>query len=171
METRLRIVLIDDNCAWLEVLSEYLRARGFQVLTAVNALQGLCLLDSQDVSLVVCDYNMPGINGLQLLRVLQARQRQVAVLMMSNHEERFVGKKALAAGAQAFLEKTASPSLLLRIVRQLLETSMAQNSSNVLKLWQRLLPGPKKAGRRQSNERTAPRSPNAQTTKAIKGSP
>jgi CheY-like chemotaxis protein len=156
-----RIVVIDDNRAWLEVLAEYLRDKGFDVLTATDAARGLPLLEGKEVSLVVCDYHMPGMDGLQLIRHLQQQQRQAAILMLSDDREPSLRARALEAGAQAFLEKSVAPGQLLRKVKQLVDAALA-DASQTMQLWQRLLPGPRRGNPRRGNGRTAAHSPRSE---------
>jgi DNA-binding response OmpR family regulator len=157
MDTLRRIVLIDDDRAWLEALSEYLRSQGFDVLATVSPLEGLQLAHAQQAALVVCDYNMPQIDGLQLVHLLRERAYRAAVLMVSNASERSLARRALAAGAQAFLEKSTAPGQLLRKVRQLLESAPREDQPDVLKLWQRLLPGPKSGAVKRAKDKSAGR--------------
>ena len=151
MDTSPRIVLIDDNRAWLETLGEYLRAKGYTVWTAQNAAQGLACLAQHRVSLVICDYHLPGMSGLELVRHLRKYQKDVAVLMISSDEEPALVARALAEGARAFVAKTSSPSVLLRKIGQLAEMPVALSSSgSSLRPWERLLPSPSRATRGRS---------------------
>ncbi len=145
------ILVIDDNRAWLETLAEYLRDKGFSVLTASDAFRGLALLDKNEVSLVVCDYNLPDMNGLDLIRHLQAHQGQVAILMLTGEEEPSLAKRALSEGAKAFLTKSTSPRILLRRLRQMMD---AVHASLTLSPWQRLLPSPQRIGQPRTKRRS-----------------
>jgi CheY-like chemotaxis protein len=75
-----RIMLIDDDRSWLEALSEYLQRNGFFVLTAADPAEGLSLLRNNNIPLVVCDYDMPGMSGLDLVRFIRQQPRNVAIL-------------------------------------------------------------------------------------------
>ena len=70
-----RIILIDDDRCWLESLSEYLQRKGFSVLAAANPAEGLALLKDNDISLVICDYNLPGMTGLDLVRSIRQKSK------------------------------------------------------------------------------------------------
>ena len=154
MDTPTRIVLIDDNLPWREVLSEFLQRKGFQVLSARSPLEGLLLLDNQDVALIVCDYHMPGMNGLQLLHRIKEHPRKAAVLMVSSEQEPSVAARARAAGARDFLDKAIAPGVLLDRVRQIIEgTRMPSTAAPILRSWQRLLPGPRQPTRRLASAR------------------
>lgn len=66
---------------------------------------------------------MPGMNGLELLRRLRERRRQVTVFLLSNAEESSLAQRALVEGARAFLSKTAVPQLLARLVQEFFHES------------------------------------------------
>lgn len=139
-----RIAVIDDDRSWREALSEYLARKGFCVYTAADPAEGLALLRENSIPLVVCDYDMPGMDGLEVVRTLRKERAQVAILMVSNQEEPTLANRAMAEGARGFLPKTTSPMQLLRKLRQILvdlDTDRLRTSR--LQLWQRLLPSPK----------------------------
>jgi DNA-binding response OmpR family regulator len=152
------IVLIDDDRFWLEALAEYLQRKGYSVLTAANPADGLALLGKNNITLVICDYDMPGMTGLDLVRLIRQQQANVAVLMVSNEDEPSVADRALAEGARGFLAKTTSPTELVGRLRQLLaELDGAAAQPSPLHLWRRLLPGPQKTKRGRNKSRPAAR--------------
>jgi CheY-like chemotaxis protein len=153
------IALIDDDRSWLEVLSEYLQRKGFSVLTAADASEGLALLGQKNISLVICDYDMPGMTGLELIRSIRRQAGNVAVLMLSNDAEPSLARRALAEGARGFLAKTASPAQLLGKLRQILnDQGRAATQRPALHPWQRLLPSPHQARHGRGTNRPAARS-------------
>src|SRR5438552_8770668 len=98
-----RVLLIDDDPFWLESLAEYLRRKGFHVMEARDAMEGLERLETEEVSLVISDYNLPDMNGLRLLRHLRHRRRQMAILIISSEDEPSLPNRIVSAGAIAFL--------------------------------------------------------------------
>jgi DNA-binding response OmpR family regulator len=120
MDTRSRIALIDDDRAWLETLSTYLRDRGYDVFTTDEGSRGLDVLEANDLRLAVIDFHMPGMDGLELLRQLRQRRRRVTTLMLSSDDDPSLPVRALADGALAFLSKTTAPGVLLRTLVQTL---------------------------------------------------
>jgi DNA-binding NarL/FixJ family response regulator len=163
-----QIALIDDDRSWLEALAEYLQTKGFSVRTAVNPAEGLALVNRNNISVVVCDYDMPGMSGLELVRSICQQPRNIAVLMVSNEEEPSLAGRALAAGARGFLPKTSPPTQLVRKLRQILADLDAVAQPSSLHLWQRLLPSPYKGKSGRSKNRPAARSRRVRTTKASK---
>jgi DNA-binding NarL/FixJ family response regulator len=153
------IVLIDNDRSWLDALSEYLQRKGFRVVAAADPAEGLALLRNNNISVVVCDYEMPGMTGLELVRSIRRQTSNVAVLMVSSAEEPALVNRALAEGARDFLPKSASPTHLVRKLRQILaDLDAAGTPSSTLHLWQRLLPSPQKVPRRENQNRPAARS-------------
>jgi DNA-binding response OmpR family regulator len=149
MVPQYRIALIDDNRSWVETLSQYLRDQGWSPVTAEDGVQGLALLEDPNLSLAIIDLNMPGMDGLELLRQLRRRRRQVAVLVVSSQDDPATAKRALAEGARAFLPRNTSPRAFLRAVRQALDTAAkpARPQVETPPLWQRLLPAPRRLER------------------------
>jgi CheY-like chemotaxis protein len=137
----LPILLIDDDRAWLETLADYLREKGFATQTAHDPHQGLAWVEEHGGALAIIDFQMPGMDGLELLRHLRQRHPHLTVLMMSSEEEPSLARQALAEGARAFVAKTAVPLALLRILRQALGGRGAEvTAASARSLPQRRLP-------------------------------
>lgn len=137
------LLLIDDNQAFLATLAEYLRSKGLAVMTADDAASGMQLLEQHPACLVICDFNMPRMNGLQLIRELRKHRQELAVLMLSSQDEPELAQRAIDAGAIDFIPKNCSPKLLVARVRQLLQARGAVILRTArLERWQRLLPSP-----------------------------
>lgn len=136
MHAEPRIILIDDDRNWAETLADYLRGKGFDVQMAHEGRSGLALLRENGVALVVVDYHMPDMDGLEWLRRLRRFNRAINVLLMSGADEPTLATRALASGATGFLPKTTPPADLLHTVRQL-----------VAHLTKRYLPVPRRSRR------------------------
>ena len=138
-----QIILIDDNIAWLESLAEYLREKGLKVFTASDAVQGLKLLEGHAINVVISDFNLPFMDGLQVLRAIRLRGGNVSVLLLTSEEEPELEKRALAEGAGGFFSKTTEPAQLLRsLLQAVAKLAAAQRGPGSLETWQRLLPNP-----------------------------
>jgi CheY-like chemotaxis protein len=112
------ILLIDDDRVWLDTLTDYLEGKGYQVRTAVGGVRGLEAVERGQESVVVMDFHMHGLNGLDLLRRLRRLQRRIAVFLVSSDDDPFLPAQALAEGARAFLPKSEAPRELLPLLRQ-----------------------------------------------------
>lgn len=143
------IILIDDNRAWLEALAEYFREHGVVVFTASDPRQGLELLEGHDVNVVISDFNLPFMDGLQVLRNVRRRASNVPVVLLTSEDESELERIVLAEGAGGFFSKMTEPGLLLRKLMQVIAVlTAAQQKHGALEAWQRMLPSPHTVGRR-----------------------
>jgi DNA-binding response OmpR family regulator len=108
------IVVIDDNRHWRDTLTDLLQDRGFHVLSARDGREGLALVQSSGAGLVILDFHMPEVNGLELLSQLRSCKYPLHVILLSSENDPTLPVRALACGARAFLSKTMAPALLVR---------------------------------------------------------
>ncbi|GAA6187081.1 response regulator transcription factor [Litorivita sp. NS0012-18] len=117
------ILLADDHELVRETIAAYLEASSdIRVVQAADFVQALELVKtSGPFDLVVLDYTMPGMDGLDGLRKLLSLPNAGAVAVMSGTASADVARRALEAGAAGFLPKTLSPDTLLSAVQHILE--------------------------------------------------
>ncbi|BDG05460.1 ATP-binding protein [Anaeromyxobacter oryzae] len=113
-------IVVEDNPQVIQVVHMTLR-REFKVFTAPDGLKGLEIALRERPNLVVTDLMMPGIDGLELTRRLQAdpRTRHVPVLMLTARGELDDRVQGLETGVSAYLTKPFSPRELVTCARQL----------------------------------------------------
>ena len=120
------ILVVDDEPAVLRLIAQVLGERGYEVVALESAEKALAMTDAQLVrfQLVVSDYRLKGIDGLELLEKLKERAPQVRRILMSG----FVGAspEMLARVTHAFLGKPFTPDGLARRVRETLDSLTAQ---------------------------------------------
>ena len=99
MRTHLRVLVVDDEAPALAELAWLLRQdpRVGEVVTAQGAAEALRLLDEHDVDAVFSDIKMPGLNGLDLARVLARFSRRPQVVFVTAYDEHAVDAFELAA--------------------------------------------------------------------------
>ena len=119
-----RILIIDDDVRGAESLAEYLRREGFEVRSESGGEAALATLAAQDFDAVVLDWQMPGMDGLEVcrrIRALPGERAHVAVLMFTGVKtelmERVIG---LEVGADDYLLKTVERRELVARIRALL---------------------------------------------------
>ncbi|MDH3712730.1 MAG: diguanylate cyclase [Gammaproteobacteria bacterium] len=103
-----KILIVDDSISYRYYLRNLLRMHQYQTLDAANADQALATLDeNNDIRLVIVDYNMPGINGLQLINVIRQRynRSELAVLGLSQVDDEKLPARILRSGANDFVTK------------------------------------------------------------------
>ncbi len=119
---RLSILVVDDEFDLAELLSELLTDRGHQVTTAINGLLGMSLLMSNEFDLVISDFMMPVMDGIDMVKTMRTEDRlaNLPVIMMSARAEAVVG--CVEAGlVQALLSKPFLPKLLFTTMDRVLD--------------------------------------------------
>jgi FixJ family two-component response regulator len=101
----IRVLIADDEEEILELLGEYLRARGFQVWTAGDGQDAIDLLRSVPLDLVLTDNRMPAIGGVELLSELQRLPQPVGCVVMTGFGTVEAAIRALKDGASDFILK------------------------------------------------------------------
>ncbi len=107
------ILVVDDEPNYLVILSELLRDEGFEVFTAPSGAEGLALVQNVDLDLVITDMQMPGMDGLQLLRAIKKINSDLPVVMITAFAEVDKAVVAMQAGAFNYLAKPFSNDELI----------------------------------------------------------
>lgn len=122
IEERLQILLIDDEEAVREAVSDILGFAGFDVLTAVDGVTGIELFRNhyQQIALVLLDLSMPGLNGAETFTVLRQIDPQVQVLLSSGYDEAEAISHFVGTGLAGFLQKPYNMPRLVEVVKSYL---------------------------------------------------
>ncbi|QIB52804.1 sigma-54 dependent transcriptional regulator [Pseudomonas sp. OIL-1] len=113
-----RILLVEDDRGLREALADTLLLGGYEYFEAENAETALKLLERETVSMVVSDVNMPGMDGHDLLRILNQRYPQLPVLLMTAYGTVQQAVTAMRDGAVDYLVKPFEPKALLDLIAQ-----------------------------------------------------
>jgi two-component system NtrC family response regulator len=99
------ILIVDDEPNYLIVLSELLQEEGFEVYTALSGEEGLKIFRETDLDLIITDMQMPGMDGIALLKAVKAVDRDLPVIMITAYGEVEKAVRAMHAGAYTYLTK------------------------------------------------------------------
>lgn len=117
------ILVIDDSMMVRKQVGNALRTQGYAVVEAVDGVDALEKLEATpDARLVVCDVNMPRMNGLEFLEQLSARKSAPPVVMLTTEGQPELMQRAKALGAVGWLVKPFKPELLLATAKKLTGT-------------------------------------------------
>jgi DNA-binding response OmpR family regulator len=114
-----KILLIDDDVALCELLTEYLVSEGFAVDSVHTGPDGVSRVTAESWDAVVLDVMLPGMNGFDVLKQIQTRSN-VPVLMLTARGEDTDTVLGLELGADDYVAKPCSPRVLVARLRNLL---------------------------------------------------
>jgi DNA-binding NtrC family response regulator len=119
-----RVLVVEDEAYVRDSLLEMLRARNFDVTAAASVAEALAALSRSPVEVVLSDLRMPGTDGLELVKRLQASAPDLPVVLLTGHGTVGSAVECLKAGASDYILKPADPEAL----EVALERAMAARS-------------------------------------------
>ena len=117
-----KVLIVDDSRTVRQQLGIVLTEAGYEVVEASDGLDGAEKISSSpDLAMVICDVNMPRMNGIEMLTFLKQdpRHANLLVLMLTTEGQPALIARAKAAGARGWIVKPFKPDLLLGTVRKL----------------------------------------------------
>ncbi len=105
---RKNILLVDDEISICQTLGGILTDEGYEVLTAGSGEDALKILKEESCSLVLLDIWLPGIDGIETLKIIKSEHPQIRVIMISGHGTIETAVKSTKLGAFDFIEKPLS---------------------------------------------------------------
>ena len=116
-----RILVIDDTVLTRETLRAILEADGCDVEVVGNARVGLERLRSSLFQMIITDYLMPEMSGVELLNIVRGEKIPCGVIVLTAHGDPELAIEAMKAGADDFVAKPCDPARLILLVRRTLE--------------------------------------------------
>ena len=128
-----KILVIDDDRLSLKVIKEILGKLGYKMLEADNGENGLVLVRSEHPDLVITDFQMPGIDGLQVLSEIHKLDIGLPVILLTGYGDVVLTIKSIQLGAFDYLEKPIDPVQLKNVVQMALNSVRISNGLNEVK--------------------------------------
>ena len=110
---KLKVLVVEDDATVRDVLTTLLGFDGFEVEAAPDGLTGLQLAEAMKPDIVLLDVGLPGIDGLEVCRMVRKRAPATRVVMVTGRGTAEDELDGVAAGADAYLRKPFSPLELL----------------------------------------------------------
>ncbi len=107
------ILVVDDDAPMRELIVRFLDREGYQYKKAASAEEALDLLDQEEFALLISDINMPGKSGIDLLREVNSKYPDVAVVMATAVDDRNVAIQSLYMGAYGYITKPFNKNELI----------------------------------------------------------
>jgi DNA-binding NtrC family response regulator len=125
-----KILIIDDNKLILKTLKETLSRMGYTIVEAEDGETGLNLVRTEHPDLVITDFQMPGIDGLEVLSKIRKLYISLPVILLTGFGDVVLTIKSIQLGAFDFLEKPIDPVQLKNTIQLALNSVKVSNSLN-----------------------------------------
>jgi len=112
------ILIVDDEVPICRVLKELLNSKGFDTHSASSAAAGLEILNKIKVDIVITNIWMPGMNGIELTRLIKGKYNSDVIIMTGYHSFKY--EEAIRIGASDLLHKPVTLEDLLKSINKIL---------------------------------------------------
>jgi two-component system response regulator MprA len=144
------VLIVDDDRKLLKMLQRTLLYEGLEAITAVNGAEALTKIDVHQPAVIILDWMMPGMNGIEVVQRLRAENNQVMILMLTARDAIENRVEGLESGADDYLIKPFAPAELVARVQALLRRAHAIRPSQAFSFSDLTLdPGTREARRGQ----------------------
>jgi len=112
-----RVLLVDDEEEYLEIMSERMRARDIEVTTSTSAREALDMIARDSYDAVIMDFMMPEMNGIEALKVIKEKNPEMQIILLTGHATVEKTVEAMKAGAMDLIEKPADLDALAQKIK------------------------------------------------------
>lgn len=116
------ILIVDDSTGIRQMVTDTLLSGGYKVIEGVDGIDALTKLDGQRIHLIICDVNMPNMDGISFVKEVKKLDdyKFVPVIMLTTESEIKRKLEGHAAGARAWVVKPFQPDQMLAAVSKLI---------------------------------------------------
>lgn len=126
----MKLILIDDEPEILTLVRDYLSREGYSVLTAINGLEGMELIEREKPDLVLLDWMLPGISGIEICKRLRETS-SIPIIMLTAKSEEIDRVLGLEFGADDYIVKPFSLRELAARIKTVLRRSAGVSQETV----------------------------------------
>ena len=112
-----KVLLVDDEKEFLEIMSQRMEARGMEVTTAESAEQALSILGQKTFDAIVMDFQMPEMDGMDALKAIKEKKPEMQIILLTGYATVEKTVEAMKIGAADFLEKPADIEALAEKIK------------------------------------------------------
>lgn len=127
LDEDLRILVVDDDPIQREFASVYIATPTAEIVTAASAREALEALSEDAFDIMLVDFDMPGMNGLELIQTLRKDSRfaSLPIIMITGHDDMLTIDAAFRAGATSFVTKPVNWRLLSYQIKYVMKDRLA----------------------------------------------
>jgi two-component system chemotaxis response regulator CheY len=119
----MKILVVDDDKTTRKLLNLFLKAKGYEVVTAENGLDAMEKMGTESINLVVTDMNMPYMDGIELTKNLRNDEdwKNIPIVMVTTESDEDERKNAMDAGVDDYIVKPANAEQITDSVKKILK--------------------------------------------------
>lgn len=143
---KIKLLLVDDEKEFVEVLSERLEVRGFEIKTALSGEEALKWIYKSEFDVVLLDVIIPEDNGIEILKEIKRAKPLIQIIMLTGHAKIDTAVRGIELGAYDYLLKPLEIEPLVEKIKMAYDYKSAQQKRARQKETRR---GDKKLGRKR----------------------
>jgi DNA-binding NarL/FixJ family response regulator len=138
---RMRLLIVDDHPILRKGLAMVINQEPDLIVSAEapDATSALEMIDSMHPDLVIVDLSLPGIDGIELIKTMKIRYRDLPALVVSMHDESIFAERALRAGARGYIMKQEAVDKVLIAIRKILQGEIFVSDKITTKMLETLI--------------------------------
>ena len=129
-ENQIKLLMVDDEVKFLQSISRRLELPNFDVTSASNGEEAIACAEKGFFDVAVVDFQMPGINGAQVLKALKDRHKYLEIIILTGHATIDSAIECTKLGAFQYLEKPYAFEKLAEIIKDAYEARLKRKFAN-----------------------------------------
>jgi CheY-like chemotaxis protein len=120
------LLIVDDNVNFISRMIGLLEnvVADKEICVANNFDEAISFFEDTDPDIILLDINMPGKNGMDLLKYMKQKKMHAQVIMLTNHAEDYYKQQCLELGAKLFLDKSHDFGLVPGVIKKMFRTQV-----------------------------------------------
>ena len=123
-ENKIKLLLVDDEVKFLESISKRLELKDFDVTSASNGREAIESAEKGFFDVAILDFQMPGMDGTQLLKILKGKHKYLEIIMLTGHATVDSAVECTKLGAFNYLEKPYDFEKLVNVIKEAYEVRL-----------------------------------------------
>jgi DNA-binding NtrC family response regulator len=123
-ENKIKLLMVDDEVKFLESISKRLALKDFDVIAASNGEEAIASAENDLFDVAVVDFQMPGMDGEQVLKALKERHQYLEIIMLTGHATVDSAVECTKLGAFKYLEKPYAFEKLVEVIKEAYEARL-----------------------------------------------
>ena len=123
-QNKIKLLLVDDEVKFLQSIAKRLALKDFDVIAASNGEEAIGSAEKDLFDVAVVDFQMPGMDGSQVLKALKERHKYLEIIMLTGHATVDSAVECTKLGAFKYLEKPYAFEKLVEVIKEAYETRL-----------------------------------------------